>query len=149
MSRSSFGMSHSHVPRALREIVLAEARHRCGYCLTPSGITGTPMEIDHITPESLGGLTIRENLWSACSMCNDHKGSRIAALDPATREIVRLFNPRRHVWSEHFCWSSVGDEIVGKTPTGRATVVALRLNRSELVAARQRWIRAGWHPPAD
>ncbi|MBU0677986.1 MAG: HNH endonuclease, partial [Verrucomicrobia bacterium] len=69
-------MSRSYIPKALREQVAADARHRCGYCLTSSNIIGTPMEIDHIIPESLGGLTIRENLWLACSMCNDHKGTR-------------------------------------------------------------------------
>jgi len=142
-------MSRSHVPRALREQIAAEARHRCGYCLTSSRITGTPMEIDHIVPESLGGLTARENLWLACSMCNDHKGNQIAARDPHTGDVVRLFDPRRQVWSEHFAWSPEGDQIFGKTPTGRATVTAVRLNRVELVAARRGWVTAGWHPPAD
>jgi hypothetical protein len=85
-------MSRSHVSRALREQITAEARHRCGYCLTSSSITGTPMEVDHIIPESLGGLTVRENLWLACSMCNDHKGNRIAAPDPHTGEILRIFD---------------------------------------------------------
>lgn len=142
-------MSRSHVARALREQIAAEARHRCGYCLTSSRITGTPMEIDHIVPESLGGLTVKENLWLACSMCNDHKGNRIAAQDPHTGDVVRLFDPRRQVWSEHFAWSPEGDQIVGETPTGRATVMAVRLNRVELVEARRGWVTAGWHPPAD
>jgi 5-methylcytosine-specific restriction endonuclease McrA len=61
-------MSRSYVPKGLREQIFAEARHRCGYCLTSSKVTGTPMEIDHLIPESLGGLTVRENLWLACSM---------------------------------------------------------------------------------
>lgn len=142
-------MSRSRVTRALRQQVSVEARYRCGYCLTASSITGTPMEIDHIVPESLGGPTIRENLWLACSMCNDHKGNRIAAPDPYTGEIVRLFDPRRQVWSDHFTWSVEGDQIIGKTPTGRATIVAVRLNRVEIVEARRGWVMAGWHPPRD
>jgi hypothetical protein len=28
------------IPRALRERVAEEARHRCGYCLTDQGVTG-------------------------------------------------------------------------------------------------------------
>jgi len=107
------------------------------------------MEIDHIIPESLGGLTVRENLWLACSLCNDHKGNRIAALDPVTDEVVRLFDPRRQVWSDHFGWNLEGDVIVGKTPTGRATIAAVRLNRIDLVEARRGWVGAGWHPPRD
>jgi len=87
-------MSRSYVPKVLREQIAAEARHRCGYCLTSTSIMGTPMEIDHIIPASLGGPTVKENLWLACSMCNDHKGNRIAASDPHTGEIVRIFDPR-------------------------------------------------------
>lgn len=79
-------MSRSYISRSLREQVGKDARYRCGYCLTSARITGTAMEVDHIIPESLGGLTVRENLWLACSMCNDHKGNRIAAPDPPSPE---------------------------------------------------------------
>jgi 5-methylcytosine-specific restriction endonuclease McrA len=70
-------LSRSYVPRALREQITAEARHRCGYCLTltSSSITGTPMEVHHIIPESLGGPTARENLWLACS--SHHRTLRV------------------------------------------------------------------------
>ncbi len=141
--------SRSYIRTALRRQINADARHRCGYCLTSAKITGTPLEIDHIVPESLGGPTARENLWLACSMCNDHKQNRIAAPDPATDEIVRLFDLRRRVWLDHFGWNDEGELIIGKTPTGRATVVALRLNCAELVEARCGWVIAGWHPPRD
>ncbi|WP_437707301.1 HNH endonuclease signature motif containing protein [Sorangium sp. So ce448] len=112
-------MSRSYIGRALREQVAGEARHRCGYCLTSARIIGTPMEIDHIIPASLGGPTARENLWLACSMCNDHKGNRIAAPDPHTGEVVRLFKPRQQVWLDHFGWNTEGSLIIGKTPTSR------------------------------
>lgn len=107
------------------------------------------MEVDHIIPESLGGLTVRENLWLACSMCNHHKGNRIAAADPQTGEVIRFFDPRRQAWQDHFGWSAHGDVIVGRTATGRATIGGIRLNRVELVEARRGWVVAGWHPPAD
>lgn len=140
-------MSSSHIAKALREQLTREARQRCGYCQTSARVTGTPMEVDHIIPESLGGASTRENLWLACSMCNDHKGSRIAAPDAHTGEVVRLFDPRRQRWLDHFDWSADGSLIVGKTPIGRATVAALRMNRVELVEARRAWVLAGWHPP--
>ena len=91
-------MSSDYISKSLRERIAVQARHRCGYCLTPAAIVGMPMEIDHIIPQSLGGSTVEENLWLACSLCNDHKGSRIAALDPGTREVAWLFDPRRQVW---------------------------------------------------
>lgn len=142
-------MSEAYISKALREKVSSQARRRCGYCLTTEAVVGTPMEIDHLIPQSLGGLTEEDNLWLACSLCNDHKGDRIAALDPATDEIVRLYNPRHQAWREHFAWTGEGDRIVGLTPTGRATVVALNLNRPSLVKARQAWVTVGWHPPKD
>jgi 5-methylcytosine-specific restriction endonuclease McrA len=142
-------MSRTRLPRALRERVADRARHRCGYCLTAEAIVGTPMEVDHIIPEALGGTSDEDNLWLACSLCNDHKNDRIVALDAETGELVRLFDPRRDAWSEHFAWTQEGDRVVGLTAKGRATVTALNLNRPSLVKARQLWVSVGWHPPKD
>jgi hypothetical protein len=142
-------MSRTYIAKSLRERVAVQARHRCGYCLTTEAIVGTPMEMDHLIPEALGGLTEEDNLWLACSLCNDHKGDRIAAPDPVTGELVRLFDPRHQVWSDHFHWTAEGDRIVGLTPTGRATVALLNLNRPALVRARQAWVMVGWHPPKE
>ncbi|MBC8447685.1 MAG: HNH endonuclease, partial [Chloroflexi bacterium] len=94
-----------------------------------------------------GGLTEEDNLWLACSLCNENKGIRTVALDPLTGEMAPLFNPRRQVWQEHFAWIAEGDRIIGLTAIGRATVIALNLNRLSLVKARQVWVAAGWHPP--
>lgn len=116
-------------------------------CLVSAAITGMPLEIDHIIPRSLGGTTERDNLWLACSLCNDHKGNRIAAPDPLTGEIARLFDPRRQRWADHLAWSADGLLVAGRTPCGRATVAALRLNRAERVEARRSWVMVGWHPP--
>jgi 5-methylcytosine-specific restriction endonuclease McrA len=142
-------MVEPHIPKALRERITRQAKHRCGYCLTSEHIVGTPMEIDHIIPQALGGLNSEDNLWLACSLCNNHKSDRIAAEDPLTGEIVRLFNPRFQNWNEHFVWTRDGCRVVGLTPEGRATVVALNLNRPSLVRARQVWVSVGWHPPSD
>src|SRR4051794_30070819 len=122
-------MTRTYIPQALREKVTAQARQRCGYCLTAEAIVGTPMEFEHIIPQALGGLTEEGNLWLACSLCNDYKNNRIAELDFVTGELVRLFNSRHQVWVEHFAWVPEGDRIIGTTPTGRATVTALNLNR--------------------
>jgi hypothetical protein len=142
-------MSKTPVPTWLRERVSAQARHRCGYCLTAEAITGMPLVIDHLIPEALGGATEEDNLWLACSPCNLHKGDRITARDPLTEQWVPLFDPRRQVWAEHFRWTPTGDEIIGLTPTGRATVQAVRLNRPLLAHARRGWVRVGWHPPKE
>lgn len=142
-------MSRTHIPPALRQVVAERSRHRCSYCLTPEDIVGAQFTIDHIIPESLGGATTPDNLCLACWSCNLIKHDRIAALDPETDVMVRLFHPRTQDWSKHFVWQADGLLIVGLTPTGRATVNALKLNRAPLVNARRLWIEAGWHPPSE
>lgn len=142
-------MSSSYIPRALRRKIEDQSRHRCGYCLADETVVGYKMDIEHIIPESLGGPTEESNLWLSCSECNGYKSDKIHSLDPLTGEIVALYNPRLQSWTDHFEWSKEGDIILGKTPTGRATVEALLLNREWLVTARQRWVLAGWHPPKD
>jgi hypothetical protein len=39
-------MSKSYIPKALREHIAAQAKYRCGYCLTAEDISGMPMEIE-------------------------------------------------------------------------------------------------------
>jgi hypothetical protein len=110
-------------------------------------LTGVSLSVDHIIPLAAGGPTVRENLWLACRPCNEFKGTQVQAVDPETGERVPLFNPRTQDWSEHFTWSADGTQVIGLTPVGRATVVALQLNRSMLVRARRRWVLVGLHPP--
>lgn len=137
------------IPKELRRQVIHEAGHRCEYCQTSSRLTGTPLVIEHIQPRSLGGTDDRENLAAACYRCNEFKGAKTAALDPETGQVVSLFNPRIETWQTHFVWGNGGTHIIGITPTGRATVVALRLNNDNIIAARVLWIAAAWHPPGD
>ena len=142
-------MSSSYIPLQLRRQVARQGRYRCGYCLSSEKIVGMTMTIDHLIPEALGGPTEEENLWLACSACNGRKGDRISARDPLTGETAPLFNPRTQSWGEHFEWSDDGLQVLGKTPAGRATVIALELNRRVLVEGRRSWVKVGWHPPSD
>ena len=137
----------ARVPRPLRERVARTAGYRCGYCRTPQSIAGFRLSIEHIIPQAKGGETVEENLWLACHACNEFKSSRVEARDPATGKHIRLWNPRRQKWSDHFSWSVDGTEIIGLTPCGHATVATLQLNRPELVAARFLWVQVGWWPP--
>ena len=105
------------------------------------------MHVEHIIPVGQGGTSDESNLWLACAWCNSYKAAKTHAVDPATGVLASLFNPRTHSWSEHFRWSDDGVEIVGQTPTGRATVAALQMNNPYTVPARRQWASAGWHPP--
>ncbi len=139
----------SHVPSRLRARIQAQARYRCGYCLRHQDLLGMPLTIDHIIPQVAGGQTIEENLWLACHRCNRNKSAQTHALDPETGERIGLFNPRQQILSEHFKWNQDGTHILGTTPCGRATVIALNLNNAEIVLAPQRWVSVGWWPPQD
>src|SRR5438309_1301918 len=137
------------VSRKLRERVTEASGRSCGYCRTPESLAGVRFTIEHIVPEARGGQTVFENLWLACHACNEFRGARVLGRDRATGRQVRLFNPRRQKWLDHFSWSQDGTEIIGVTACGRATVETLRLNRPELVAARSLWVQIGWWPPSE
>lgn len=100
--------------------------HRCAYCRTPQANSGSPMVVDHLLPRSKGGATAFDNLCFSCYRCNLYKGPQIEAIDPRTGEIAPLFHPRRDRWDEHFVWDEAGLQIIGLSPSGRATVVALK-----------------------
>jgi len=108
-----------------------------------------PLVIDHIIPKAKGGGDERENLAAACYRCNEVKGIKTENIDPATSALVPLFNPQNQIWKKHFAWANGGTHIIGLTPTGRATVLALRMNNEYLVESRRLWVAINWHPPTD
>ena len=139
-------MSSAYIPRALRRW-LSSLGERCEYCQTSALVTGIVLEAEHIHPRSKGGETKRSNLCRAYSPCNTNKGDQTEALDPLTDHIAPLFNPREQYWSEHFVWDENGTTIIGLTPTGRATAIALKLNNPRIIRSRELWVSVGWHPP--
>jgi hypothetical protein len=135
------------IAEALRQRIRAEASDRCGYCLSPQKLVLGVLEIEHIQPVSRGGTDAEENLWVACRTCNLAKGSQVDALDPLSGTRAPLFNLRTQLWWDHFAWSESAASVVGLTPIGRATVIALALNNSVSIRVRRNWVLAGWHPP--
>lgn len=140
-------MKPRQISDTLRRRVREAARDRCGYCLSPQRFVMGALEVEHLVPRAKGGSDEEDNLWLSCSLCNRYKGARISATDPLTDNLAPLFNPRRDNWVEHFRWSAEGVRIEALTPTGRATVEALKLNNELAVEVRRNWVRAGWHPP--
>ena len=107
------------------------------------------MTVDHIIPTSQGGETEFANLCFCCRTCNEFKGGQTKTEDPLSGEIVPLFHPRQQVWREHFTWDETGVYLTPLTATGRATIIALKMNNPVIIAARRRWVSVGWHPPAQ
>jgi HNH endonuclease len=142
-------VNSGYIAESVRQRVREQAKNRCGYCQSSQQYILGVLEIEHIIPTAKSGASVEENLWLSCRLCNGHKGVQTHAPDPVTQTVVALFNPRVQVWSEHFTWNDDGTIIIGRTPCGRATVIALKLNNEIAVSVRSNWVRAGWHPPKD
>jgi hypothetical protein len=82
----------------------------------------------------------------ACVSCSLRKAARQMAIDPQSSQEAPLYHPRRDAWSEHFQWDGVF--VRGLTPTGRATVAALHMNRALIIAIRHEEATRGRHPPS-
>ena len=138
-------MTNEVYSRRGTSLVSQRAIGRCEYCgLSQEGQEAT-FHIDHIIPVAAGGQTIVENLALACVSCSLRKAARQTATDPQTGEEVTLYHPRRERRPEHFRWENV--RVVDQMATGRATVVALDMNRPLILAIRQEEEKLGCHPP--
>jgi hypothetical protein len=116
-------------------MVRRRAGDRCEYCRIPQyAIPDVPLHVEHIIAVQHDGSDDPENLALACDRCNRHKGPNLSAIDPMKNTVVRLFDPRRDRWHDHF--GQTNYEIVGLTETGRATVQLLNMNAATRVQLR-------------
>ncbi|NOT54731.1 MAG: HNH endonuclease [Deltaproteobacteria bacterium] len=140
-------MTALRIPEEISARIRATAGNRCGYCLTYQRYAMQVLEIEHIIPKAKGGTNDEDNLWLACRLCNNAKGTKTHGVDPLTGRRVKLFNPRGQQWQRHFFWSDDGTRVNGRTACGRATVGGLNLNNEIALVVRRNWVSAGWHPP--
>lgn len=133
-----------HIPARLRQAVIRRAGKRCEYCQLAQAGQEATFHIDHVIPVASGGKTTADNLALACVSCSLRKSARKTAIDPESKEQVRLYNPRKEQWHEHFRWDGV--VMIGLTATGRATVEALNMNRRIILAIRREEMLVGRHP---
>lgn len=129
----------------LRRLVVDRAGNRCEYFGLLQEGQEAAFHTDHVVPRASGGPTVAENLALACVSCSLLKEARRSALDPRTNRRTPLFHPRRQRWAKHFRWDGVS--IMGLTPTGRATIAALRMNHPMILSIRQEESDRGRHPP--
>ncbi len=127
---------------ALREQVRQRAGNRCEYCrLRQQHDDSHSFHVEHINPRKHGGTDDLDNLALACHQCNLHKGTNLTGRDPDTNEIIRLFDPRRDRWSEHF--RHAGNRIVGLTAVGRTSSWVLQMNSDDRVELRSVLLELG------
>jgi len=92
---------------------------RCQYCL--ARYRSEDLTFDHLVPRSLGGITVWENVVTACGACNLQKGNRTASesgVAPRTRPRVpttwelqhmgRQFPPNflHESWRDYLYWDT-------------------------------------------
>ena len=126
--------------QSLREVVRRRAGNACEYCRIAQ--EATPLiafHVEHIVSRQHGGSDDPAGLALACDRCNAYKGPNITSIDPETDTVVALFHPRTDLWNDHFVIG--GGQVVGLTPTGRATVRLLNMNAPRRVELRREWLR--------
>jgi HNH endonuclease len=131
---------------ALVRAVWRRAGNACEYCRMPRASYPVPYALDHVIARQHGGSDALSNLALACLHCNGHKGPNIAGIDPRTRKLTLLFNPRRHGWDRHFRWQ--GALLEGRIPVGRTTVRVLAMNDRPLLELREALLDEGTWPPS-
>ena len=140
-------MANRPVAAQQKQSVIQRARGCCEYCQSQLRFTNQAFSIEHIIPKSLDGQNTLDNLALSCQSCNNHKYTKISGVDPVTGKTAPLYNPRRESWTDHFAWNEDCTLIIGLTPTGRATVETLQLNKPGLVNLRRVLYAVGEHPP--
>ena len=131
-----------YIPENLRQQVAKRANYCCEYCLFPEVFLATIFHIEHIRSLKHGGKTILINLAYACPHCNQNKGSNIATfLSGDSDQLIRLFNPRKDVWTQHF--EVVNGEILPLTSIAEGTIRILDMNQVDRLILRKALIDAG------
>ena len=119
----------------LRQRIHQSAKECCEYCLFPQSETAISHQIDHVRAKQHGGTDDEDNLCLCCAVCNRYKGPNLSSIDPETQEVTQLFNPRKHLWTQHFRLDN--ERIVGLTPEARATAFLLQFNTAERLLERK------------
>ena len=140
-------MPKPRVTARQRAAVIARACACCEYCRAQEQYAPDSFSVEHIIPVTKGGTNALTNLAYSCQGCNGRKYVSIEAIDPATGMIVPLYHPRQYRWDDYFAWPPDCSLIIGLTPTGRATLEKLQLNRVGLVNLRRVLYRFAAHPP--
>jgi HNH endonuclease len=140
-------MPRRYITVAEQQQITSRAGGRCEYCKSTIAHSPQSFACEHVIPVAEGGETELENLALSCGGCNGHKHIKVRAIDPVSQGEVSLYHPRQQAWHEHFIWSADHLRMIGITPTGRATVSALKLNRPGVINLRKLLIMAQLHPP--
>ena len=131
-----------NINTVLAKNVSTRANDRCEYCGISISDTYFGGEIDHILSIKHGGETTFENLALACQPCNRKKGTDLGSVLADSRKLIRFFDPRTDVWSEHFTINS-NAEIETLSDIGKVTADIFGFNDPERIDERIGLIEIG------
>jgi hypothetical protein len=135
------------ISKKTRLLIADRASYSCEYCFSQAKFSPDYFSVEHIVPSVKQGSDDMDNLAYACSGCNNHKFTATIGLDPLSGVEVALYHPRLDNWDLHFRWSDDLSILVGISPSGRATIERLKLNRESVVNLRILLVAVGKHPP--
>lgn len=127
----------------LKKQVRKRAKYLCEYCHADELWQFVLFTIDHIIPVSKEGKDELENLALACFHCNRYKSNKQFVNN------IKVFNPRKMSWNEHFSWSEDYLQILHQTEIGQVTIESLQMNRPRIIQIRKDDILVNRHPPKD
>jgi hypothetical protein len=134
----------SGIATKTRAMVRQRANQQCEYCRLHEDDSFLPFSIDHIASLKHGGGNEPDNLAFACLHCNQNKGSDLTTFLESYDDIVILFNPRVHMWPDHF--DAIDGEIIAKTRIGQASLKIFKFNEPDRLILRQLLALAGRYP---
>jgi|AntRauTorckE5430_2_1112549.scaffolds.fasta_scaffold06823_2 5-methylcytosine-specific restriction endonuclease McrA len=114
-----------YIPKGDKETVKNRAKGYCEYCFSKEEFCPDPFSMEYIIPLAKKGTNSIDNLANSCQGCNNLKYTATEVLDNVTGDFFPVYNPRKHIWSEHFRWSENFLKIIGISAIGRVTVELL------------------------
>lgn len=147
----NFGFLHAdtRIHDPLMYEVMIRARYKCEYCGSHAAFYPNAFSVEPILPLSQGGETVSDNLAFACFGCSNAKYNFTTGIDPVTQQEVPLHNPRHYPWTQDLSWSQESKEVIGLTPTSRATMERLRFYRHKESAPRWSLLMPGIIPSSN
>ncbi len=114
----------------------------CEYCRLPqSAAPFLRFHIEHNVALQHSVDNSLSNLALACPDCNRHKGPNIATISPEGDQLIRLFDPRKDNWFQHFYVQQ--GRIEGLSVVGEATARLLQMNSEDRADIRLELIEQG------
>ena len=131
-----------YLSESVKKLVRERANLCCEYCRQPESNSFIKFQFDHIIAIRHGGKSVLENLAFCCMICNRLKGTDLATYLLDEEKLIRLFHPRKHIWSAHF---EVSEGVIyPKTDIGEATIKLLDFNEINRILERKNFMDTAW-----